>query len=207
AEKESHTARGVLRARGRYRVDHDGCLLALELVDRAHAGAFWEARLKRSDVRIVRRAYQDVADGQRRGHALTVGPHRAAVEKPADDVRDDLDLFGRFADVALVVHGHEPKARTRKGAVPTGTLHLEAVPRMKPPVIKELGGEAADVWMQPERAIEKEPLLRRHGRRVTEQMGEGRDVGSGRMDSLQRLIELLRIAQQDQAIGRGRDGQ
>ena len=55
--------------------------------------------------------------------------------------------------------------------------------------------------MEPPGAFEEESAGRRHRRVVAEDVGQGRAIGARRMRPLERLVELLRVAQQDETVG------
>ena len=61
--------------------------------------------------------------------------------------------------------------------------------------------------MQAPGAVEKQPKFLRHDPGVVEHVRQHRAVRAGRMHALQRLIQLLRIAEQQQALGAARRGQ
>ena len=60
--------------------------------------------------------------------------------------------------------------------------------------------------MQPPGRLEEEAAVRRDGRVLAEEVRERGTIGAGRVRALRRLVQLLRIAQQDEAVGGARHG-
>ncbi len=86
-------------------------------------------------------------------------------------------------------------------------LPLEIRPRLEAPLVERFGGESADVRMEPVRVLEEQAQGVRDRLAAVEQMGERRTLGSGRVRALERLIELLRVAEQHDGARRAGDGQ
>ena len=73
-------------------------------------------------------------------------------------------------------------------------LGLEAI------LVEDLRGEVAQVGMEAPGVLEEQPEGGRHGRGVAEDVRERRPVRTRRMAALEWLVELLRIAEQHEAV-------
>ena len=106
-----------------------------------------------------------------------------------------------------MLHGNEalavPGQRPRSGHRLPAELRLGA----EPPLVELLRRERADVRVHAPRLVEEHAAVRVDSRRLAEQVAEGGDVGAGRVDSLDGLVELTRVAEQDEAPRRLADGE
>src|SRR5438034_9868980 len=73
--------------------------------------------------------------------------------------------------------------------------------RHEPTVVEELRDEPADIWMKAPCLGQEQSFVRTDCCTLSQQMGKNRDIRSRRMDTLLRLIELLRIANEDETAG------
>ena len=121
-----------------------------------------------------------------------------AAPHPADLARDALGLLGRGGHVAGVVDGQEAQPGAERGA-PGAATSREAV---QPAVVDDLRDEPADVRVHAPRAVEEDPLVRRHRRMLAEQVLQHRGAGALGMRALRDLGELQRIAEQDHVARR-----
>ena len=126
--------------------------------------------------------------------------HVRAVEQVAHDVRDGPRLLGRVGVVpaGLVFHGDEADALPICQSDASQGLPLVAGLRQQCRRVEDLRGELADLRMQPPGPVHEEPEARRHDRGIAEQMAERAPLGADGMRALQRLVELLGIAEHDQ---------
>src|SRR6266568_2461701 len=68
-------------------------------------------------------------------------------------------------------------------------------------VVEELRDETADTWMKTPRLGQEQSPVRTDCCMFSQQMGKNRDIRSRRVDTLLRLVELLRIANEDETAG------
>ncbi len=73
-------------------------------------------------------------------------------------------------------------------------------------VVEDFRGKGAQVRVEPPRVLEEEAAGRRHRGVASEHVRERRAVGAVGMAAVQWLVELLRIAEQNQAVGRSGHG-
>ena len=81
---------------------------------------------------------------------------------------------------------------------PDHRLPAELRAGAEPPLVELLRREGADVRVHAPRVVEEDAAGRVDGRRFAEEVAEGRDAGAGRVDPLDGLIELARVAEQDE---------
>src|SRR6185295_1218097 len=93
----------------------------------------------------------------------------------------------------------EPRTRLKD-------LRFQAGLRMQFPLVKDLRRKLANVRVKAPGFFEKQSLVWINGLAAVEDMVERRAVCSIRMAALRRLIELLRITEQDDSASRLRDG-
>src|SRR5207244_2658551 len=84
-------------------------------------------------------------------------------------------------------------------------LVLETRERSQATFVEQLGGEGGDVRMEPPRLLEEKARIGRDGRGVSEQVLQSRDRRSVWMGSLDGLLELAGVTEEDDALRRGRD--
>ena len=97
----------------------------------------------------------------------------------------------RHGNEALAVPGQRPR--------PDHRLPAELRAGAEPALVELLRRERADVRVHAPRVVEENAAGRVDGRRFTEEVAEGGDVGAGRMNPLDGLVELAGVAQQDEA--------
>ena len=106
-----------------------------------------------------------------------------------------------------MLHGNEAQAvpgqRPRPGHCLSAELRLGA----EPPLVELLRRERADVRVHAPSLVEEDAAGRVDGRGFAEEVAEDGDVGAGRVDPLDGLVELARVAEQDEAPRRLADGE
>src|SRR4029079_14095557 len=135
-----------------------------------------------------------------------VAPDDAARERGRDR-RDRAHFLVCPRLVALVLDGHvdEPRvteALGRAAARGDQLLPLESRRRRETILVERFGGELADLRMQAARLMQEQAALRLDRLRAAQEVLERRCLRAGRMARLLRLLELLRIAEQHEALGR-----
>ena len=122
------------------------------------------------------------------------------------DALDGVDFFVGAGLVAFVRDFDEEEAGAGEGGVAVEALARERVDGAEAPLVVELGSEGADVGMEAPGAVEEEALVVGQGRAVfAEHVHQGGDVGAVGMGALGGLLELLRVAEEDD-IPRGAGG-
>ena len=187
--------------------DHDRRLLALELVHGADAHVAQRGR-QGGHLRVVRRDDHEVGARERRLGARSVPPDNVAARERRRDRRDGLDLLLRARLVAFVLDGHvhEPgvsEALGRAAAYRDQGLALEPGRGVEAILVERLGRERADLRMQPASLMQEEAAFGRDRLCAAEQMLERGRLRAGRVARLLRLLELLRVAEQHEALRRG----
>ena len=143
---------------------------------------------------VVRRHDDDVIERHRAHHALGVGPVGAAREELLDEPDDLGRLLGRIGVVARVGDGDVAHAgaverrpvREQRRPVRRHDLALVAGMRFEPAVVEHLGGERADVRVQPPRLARGTARpCRGSSRRSPRRCAEGAPLGAGRMAALE----------------------
>ena len=154
----------------------------------------------RPDLGVVGRHDEDVRPADRALSAVLVDPDRTALDELTRDLRNRLGLDGRFVLGTMRRHLEQARPGTVEHRhVGPKPLDLETRLRLEPVVVEDLGRERAEVRVEAPGGLEEEPLAGRHRRVGSEHVAKGRPIGAGRMRSAERLIELLRVAQEDDA--------
>ena len=123
-----------------------------------------------------------------------------------DDVANALGLLGRAVLISLGRHGDVPKASPGETARRANRLCLKPG-RDGASGIEELGGEGANVGMQPPGLGEKQAAIGRNRLLAVKNVMQRRHVRAFGVAALHRLFELLRIAEQHDAARRLRHRQ
>src|SRR5262249_7889174 len=115
--------------------------------------------LKFKDLCVVRCDDQNIIEPDRRFLALAINPGSIRTK----NFRDKLANFIRFlrarALIAVVNDGKESETRAVDPAAGLYLLYLQSRPRTQPVLVKQLGRESANVWMQaPGFFKEKSPI-------------------------------------------------
>src|ERR1043166_679601 len=97
-----------------------------------------------------------------------------------------------------MVHWRQAEAASGQRSRPGNALQLEPLARTQPLVVVDLRCKGTDLRMQPPGLIEEETAIRRHRRLTGQQVIQGRHLGSRRMETLLRLLELPGVAQENQ---------
>ena len=139
-------------------------------------------------------------------------PSRSTQAAPASSSspisrRDAFGLLGGGVRVASMLHGNEAQAVPGQRPRPGDRLPAELRLGAEPPLVELLRRERADVRVHAPRLVEEDAAGRVDGRRFAEEVAEGRDVGAGRVDPLDGLVELAGIAEQDEAPRRLANGE
>ena len=125
-----------------------------------------------------------------------------------NDASDGVDFFVGAGLVAFVRDFDEEEAGAGEGRVAFEPLALELVDGPQPALVVELGSEGADAGMEALGAVEEEALVVGQGRAVfSEHVHQGGDVRAVGMGALGGLLELLRVAQEDDVPRGARGGQ
>ena len=108
-----------------------------------------------------------------------------------------LDLFGRRIAICLMIDSDEPQARIAQPGMADDFAIAGETSGAEASFVEKIGSECADVRVKPPRFRQQQP--HRVGNRlvVAEQMLQCRTFRARRMASLQRAVELLRVADQD----------
>ena len=161
--------------RRRHRVDADRRLLALELVDRPDPRLGRQQPLDRPDLGVVRRDDQDVVPADRPASTpCSVDPGRAALDERPGERGDRVGLVRRLV-VRAVGRRRRAAAGRRRRRASTGdseSLADEVRLGLEPVVVEDLGGEGAQVRVEPPGRLEEQAAVGRH-RRVRRR-GRGR---------------------------------
>src|SRR4051794_26998798 len=205
-EEEAHPARRELGRRRRHRVDADGRLLALELVDGPDPGRLRQAPLDLADLGVVGRDDENVVPAEHLPLAAAVAPFGAPDER-AGEVCDRVSFIGR----GVVRGGGRDRHLAGTGPVEDRPGRDQVLDRemrfgLEPVVVEDLRREVAQVGMEPPGALEEQALRRWHRRRAAEEVRKRGTLGARWMRALERLVELLRVAEQDEAGTRARHG-
>src|ERR1043166_5869211 len=107
-----------------------------------------------------------------------------------------------------MVDRRQAEAASGQRSRPRDALQLETLPGTQPVVVVDLRCKGTDFRMQPPGLIEEETAILWHRRLTGQQVIQGRDLGSRRMETLLRLLELPGVAQENQTLrgGRPREG-
>src|ERR1043166_8753992 len=97
-----------------------------------------------------------------------------------------------------MAHRRQAEAASGQRSRPDDALQLETLPGAQPVVVVDLGCEGTDRRMQPPGLIEEEAAILWHRRLTGQQVIQGRHLGSRRMETLLRLLELPGGAQENQ---------
>ena len=153
---------------------------------------------------------------ERDGPNSTVGvlPRRRRRQELAHERRQRRRLLRRLVPVAFVDHRQPADPGARQLPCPVDRLPLAPRFGRQLALVEDLARVLADRRVQPPRPVEEQAERRRHDRRprfdrsrtAFEQVSQRRPLGSGRMRALERLVELLRVAEQHEAPGRRRYG-
>jgi len=137
AEEKLHSMWCLVWVRRGKGIDHNGGLLALELIHGSCPGSR-DAAADLRNLCVVRRNDEDVIETYRSGFAKPVGPGHAWCHQSLDDLGNALGLFRRAVLVALVLHGQIKKARPREWRGAAKNLYREAWMGYKLPLVKQI---------------------------------------------------------------------
>ena len=127
-------------------------------------------------------------------------------EQPAHLTRHLRRLLLRFVRIACMGDRQPAETRGREVAGTDDPLTGRDRLRLQLALVEHVGREPADVRVEAPGAVEEEPEVLRHRGAIADEMTEGGPLGAGRMGALQRLVQLLRIAEQHDDRGRLRHG-
>ena len=139
-----------------------------------------------------------------------VGPPGVARRRAvADELGDRVGLLGRLVLVARV---RRPATQRMPGpgrARPTPSSACRSRPACgrEAALVEHLRRERADVGVQPPGAVEEEAEVGRHRPAPPRRWPSADSLGARRVGALERLVQLLRVAEQHQARRGRRDGE
>ena len=182
-----------------------GRLLALELVDGPDARAPGAGAAGWPDLGVVRRDDEDVVPADRPFAALLSIQRRppstaiAPARRPRRLLRDSLSAptSGTPSSAEPVPSAPSPRGES---------LDVEVRLRLEAAVVERLRRVRAEVRMEPPGRLRKRPRSGGIVGRDRPAGGPARTVGARRVAALERLIELLRVAEQDEAASRRANG-
>ena len=129
------------------------------------------------------------------------------VHKTGNKTGDTLDLFRRSVLIAFVMDRNEPKTRFTQPRMSLDLLMLKSHVGMKSSLVEYLRSELAEFRMKAPRLFQEQALIRGNRLLAGEQVFKGRNRGAVRMTTLDRLLQLLRVAEQNDVSRRLRNGQ
>src|SRR5439155_10054011 len=144
--------------------------------------------------------HEDVAQAERALTAVPIAPSNAAFHQRPHQLGDDFHFLWAGTLIRIVPGRNEPQPRARERNVTEEHLPLDARARVQPSLVKELGREPAYGGREPPGLLEEEPAVVRDRLGAIQDVLERRDRGAFGMRALDRLLELLRIAEQNQAL-------
>lgn len=131
----------------------------------------------------------------------------ALVEQTRDVSPHTFHFFGRFVLVAGVRDRKKAKPRAAERTVSVEGLACALRTGREPPLVENLRYESADIRVQSPCFSNKDTLLAADRGSAIQQVPKSGNLRAGRMDALLGLVELLRIAEQDDARRGRRQGQ
>lgn len=129
----------------------------------------------------------------------TVHPSRVAADEFVHQESDHLHLLRGVARIASVIHRNEAEPGTKKRRGPSYCLPSQLWSGTESPLVEELRGEAAYIGMETPGLLQEEATVSTEGGSPYEML-QRRHVRARRMHPLLRLLQLLRVAQQDHAV-------
>src|SRR5436190_4124297 len=99
-----------------------------------------------------------------------------------------------------MLYRHEPYANAADAIGSYELLQLKSGSRSQPALVEQLGGKPANCGGKSPRLGQKEPSVSSHGRRALKDVFESRYADTFRVCPLLRLLKLLGIPQQDDAL-------
>ena len=129
---------------------------------------------------------------------LVIDPIHTGLHKTGNKAGNTLDLFRRSILITFVRDRNEPETRFTQPRVPFDLLLLESLARMESPLVEYLRSEVAELRVQAPRLFQEQALIRGDRLLPGEQVFKSRNRGAVRMATLDRLLQLLRVAEQNE---------
>src|SRR3984957_20869047 len=192
--------------RGLHGINHDRCLLSLELIDCTDPATRYPI-LQVEYLSVVGRDNQNIIQSDSLLFSFSVNPGCLGSQNVPDHLFDGRPLLRRRVLIAAMFP--RPISQTRALKLPRGANHLALESRnsRQSIFIEELGSKSTDLGMKSPRLPQEQPLFGPDCLTVIQDVIQRGDPGPVRVTPLRWLIELSGIAEQHKAGRRMRHRQ